>query len=184
MIAALFGINDYKTEQKFSLAIIDMENMPEAAERETFIPTYENVISFGKRELLSDFENRGIDNPDIMNQIMNPEFSVYFKKSIIEYKEAGGDIYNEKSFTEYVESNSSEDSDLLIARFRTMNQLGANELFSGNGLTEVDLESPWGKHVNTKYGVVETFTFERDPLTINQLGDAVAIISATPIPVN
>lgn len=28
LIAALFGINDYKTEQKFSLAIIDMENMP------------------------------------------------------------------------------------------------------------------------------------------------------------
>ncbi|KPZ59321.1 hypothetical protein [Pseudoalteromonas sp. P1-7a] len=59
-----------------------------------------------------------------------------------------------------------------------------NELFSGNGLTEVDLESPWGKHVNTKYGVVETFTFERDPMTINQLGDAVAIIPATPLPVN
>lgn len=62
-------------------------------------------------------------------------------------------------------------------------EFGANPLYSGIGLTKVTPESRYADDIGQDYGVVETFTFERDPLTLSELENkgAVKVLSATPI---
>lgn len=60
-------------------------------------------------------------------------------------------------------------------------ECGANSLYSGNGLTKVNSKNRYGKDVPQQFGAAETFTFERDPLTMNELGSSVAILPAKPL---
>ena len=54
-----------------------------------------------------------------------------------------------------------------MARQHFANEIGTNEMFTGNGLTKVNKDlncMPPGK----QYGALETLTFEKNPPTVGQ----------------
>lgn len=179
LLAALFGIDhkEISPDQEFTLAIIDSHSMPPKAERETFIPTFEKMKDFSKRELKGDLKERKIPQ-GVIDEVLSEEGAIEFEKTIETYKEKGGNIFDEQDFKEFLEIENNNNQNQSLARFRIMNQFGANQLFSGNGLTKIDKSSDWGSKTKGNYGVVESFTFERDPLEINQLENAVKLIKA------
>ena len=186
LIATLSGIADYKPDQKFTLAIIDSHNLPINAERQSFSPTYENMTNLGKKELVPDFIERNLMDPNMMDKIMTPEFGQDFKQHFDKYASTGADIHDAKAFSRFVDSSNfpQATTEQLIARQRVMGEFGANTLFEGNGLTRVDTNSNWGKTIDGNFGVAEIITFERDPLTINQLNEinnVVTLLPTTPI---
>jgi len=182
LIATLSGITNYLPDQKFTLAIIDSHNLPINAERQTFSPTYEKMTVLGKKELAPDFIKREILDGDVMNKIMTPEFSQEFKRHFDDYLSTGQQSWNGDRFSQFTKRSglSKVNEDLLIARHRVLGEFGANELFEGNGLTRVDKNSKWGSKVEQDFGVAEIITFERDPLTINQLNEVNDVVTLLP----
>ncbi|SFD18020.1 hypothetical protein SAMN05660479_03364, partial [Microbulbifer thermotolerans] len=181
LLAGLFGIKDFDPDQPFSIAIIDMEKMPPQTERESFIPTYENMASFGNRELHEELQILGAD----MNDLMSEEMSEKYRRFVKSYTDAGGNIYDKSSVYKYSKKYTSDEAlqKNLQARHIVQIEFGANPIFSGNGLTKVTPESRYAKEIGQEYGVVETFTFERDPLSLAELekNGAAKIIPAKPI---
>ncbi|MCK7597579.1 hypothetical protein M0G74_09905 [Microbulbifer sp. CAU 1566] len=181
ILAGLFGIEDFNPNRAYSVVIIDMDKMPPSTERESFIPTYENMALFGSRELSEELYNLDVD----MDSLMNLETTEKYEKFISEYKKIGGNLYDGeevRKFSERIIENSDEQR-LMIARNLVEVEFGANSTFSGNGLTRVTPDSKYAKSIGQEYGVIETFTFERDPLTIGELEGkkigAVKVIPAT-----
>jgi len=117
-----------------------------------------------------------------MNKIMTPEFSKEFKHHFDDYISTGEKSWNASKFVKFVKGSglSKTNEDLLIARHRVLGEFGANELFEGNGLTRVDKNSKWGSKIEQDFGVAEIITFERDPLTINQLNEVNDVVTLLP----
>lgn len=181
ILAALFGIEDFDPKQPFTLAVIDMDKMPVQAERESFIPTFKNMNEFARRELTP---GEGF-NADALEQMLSAEFADEYAQFMAGYKSSGGNIYDlngVKSQSIYF-TDDPQKQKLLQIRHKMQLEFGANPLFSGNGMTKVNGDSRYAKDIGQTYGVVETFTFERDPLTIGDLetAGAVKLISAKPI---
>jgi hypothetical protein len=181
ILAALFGIEDFDPKQPFTLAVIDMDKMPVQAERESFVPTFANMNNFGQREL-------GVEewfDAAAMSQIMDADFSQEYAGFMEDFRLSGGNIYDADSVARHsqVFTNDVDLQHNLQLRHKVQMEFGANPLFSGNGLTKVNKESRYAEDVKQTYGVVETFTFERDPLTIEELQGvgAVKLLSAKPI---
>lgn len=181
ILAGLFGIEKFDPKQPFTLAVIDMEKMPAQAERESFIPTYEKMKAFGEKEFTAK-EGFG---PNTMAEITNDKFSAEYAAFISDFESEGKSIYNYDAVEDHAEIMTSEEEaqQLLQARHKMQLEFGANPLYSGNGLTKVTPDSRYAEDIGQDYGVVETFTFERDPLTLSELENkgAVKLISATPI---
>ncbi|WP_428818735.1 hypothetical protein [Microbulbifer sp. MCCC 1A16149] len=178
LLAGLFGISDFSPDQKFSIAIIDMDKLPPQAERKNFIPTYENMAVFGDSELAQELSDMGVEMDDIMDVSISEDYGEF----ISEFGKTGGNIHRREDVAGFAEVYTSDPQkrDILVARHIVQSEFGANELFSGNGLTKVDPGSRYAEEIGQKYGVVETFTFERDPLSIGDLekSGAVKIIPA------
>ena len=181
ILAGLFGIEDFDPNGKYSIVIIDMDKMPSSAERESFIPTYENMAKFGSRELSEELSNLGVD----MDSLMSIETTKKYESFISAYKEVGGNLYDGQAVRRFSEKTilNPDEQRLMVARNLVEVEFGANSTFSGNGLTRVTPDSRYAESIGQEYGVIETFTFERDPLTINDLTDekigAVKIVPAT-----
>ncbi|WNO10467.1 hypothetical protein [Teredinibacter sp. KSP-S5-2] len=181
ILSGLFGIENFDHEQPFCLAVIDMEKMPAQAERESFVPTFEKMSEFGEKEFT---EKEGF-GPSTMKDIMNEDFAEEYTEFMDDYKNTGQNPYDSQLIMRHAQksSNISDKQKLIRARHKTQMEFGANPLFSGNGLTKVTPDSRYAHNIGQKYGVVETFTFERDPLTVGELEKqgAVKIIPAKPI---
>lgn len=181
ILAGLFGIENFDPEQDFCLAIIDMENMPVQAERESFIPTFKNMSKFGQKQFT---EKEGFGS-GTMSEIMNNDFAREYSEFMTDFSKTGASDFDSKIVKRHAIATvkDTEKVDLLSTRHKVQLEFGANPLFTGNGLTKVTPKNRYASDIGQKYGVVETFTFERDPLTISQLSQsgAVKIIPAKPI---
>ncbi|GCF90870.1 hypothetical protein [Shewanella sp. M-Br] len=101
------------------------------------------------------------------------------------YAGTGKDFHNRDAVGQYA-SKTIQDHELRTlspARHVMQEEFGANPLFAGNGLTKVDKNNRYAKDIGQNSGVVETFTFERDPLTIDELQTlgAVTLIPTIPL---
>ncbi|WP_227739676.1 hypothetical protein, partial [Vibrio sagamiensis] len=188
LIGALSGITNFKPDAPFTLIIIDSHNLPINAERVSFVPTYENMIDFGKKELAPDFMERGIKDSNIMAKIMTPKMSEEFEQHFKKFQSLGNNPFDPKRFRRYVHYEMGNLSKIqeqhLLARYRVCGEFGANELFAGNGLTKVDKESKWGRTIEQEFGLAEVLTYERDPLKVRQLnenGNVVTLLTPEPI---
>lgn len=181
IIAALFGIEDFDPKQTFTLAIIDLDKMPPKAERQSFIPKFEELKDFIDKEYT---EREGFE-PDTLDKIMTDEFSQEYVDFMGSFKQAGGNIYNPTQIKKYLASYTDDPKKraLLQARHQIQAEFGANPLYAGNGLTRISPDNRYTKEIGQVYGALEIFTFERDPLTIEDLESmgAVKLINATPI---
>lgn len=150
-----------------------MEKMPIQAERQSFIPTYENMAKFGGKELKAELEHLDVD----MDEVMSEGMSARYREFIGVFEAAGGNIYKRSDVVSFADQHSPDvlERNKFIARHIIQTEFGANDLFSGNGLTRVDPQSRYASEIGQEFGVVETFTFERDPLGIADLEKAGAI---------
>jgi hypothetical protein len=111
---------------------------------------------------------------------MNDDYSSEYNRAMEVAKRDGVDIsntYKIKSFSNNF-YNDKDYRELFNSRVKIQNELGANEFFSGNGLTAYT-----GEECNNEYGVVETFNFDKNPKTIGNMlsGGRIKLIDTSPI---
>lgn len=179
LLACIFGIENYSPDNEFSLVIIDTHNLPPQAERQTFVPTFDNMTAFCNEELT--MEEMG-DCSDVKD-VLNSDFAAEYEMFMADYAKTGESEYDRDAIRDHAEEVSLDKSktEEILLRHKIQTECGANPLFAGNGLTKVNHKSLYASDVPQQFGVAETFTFERDPLTINELGSAVAVLPAKPI---
>ena len=104
--------------------------------------------------------------------ILTPEFSEGYAGFMAAYAGTGEDVHVRKLVKKYASKTIQDPERQALNRARHVMQeeFGANPLFAGNGLTKVDQNNRYAKDIDQDFGVVETFTFERDPLTMLKAG--------------
>jgi hypothetical protein len=179
LLACIFGIENYSADRDFSVVIIDPHNLPPQAERQTFVPTFDNITAFCNSELTS--EEMG-DYTDV-SIVLNDEFAAEYEIFMADYAKTGESEYDRDAIRDHAEEvgTDKDKTEKILLRQKIQSECGANPIFSGNGLTKVHHNNRYASDVPQQYGVGETFTFERDPLTINELGSSVVVVPAKPI---
>jgi hypothetical protein len=179
LLACIFGIENYSADYDFSLVIIDTHNLPPQAERQTFVPTFDNMTEFCNGELSAT----ELGNCKDVSEVMNNDFAAEYELFMADYAKTGESEYDRDAIKDHADETEMDKSktEKVLLRHKIQTECGANPLFAGNGLTKVNHKNRYGGDVPQQYGVAETFTFERDPLTINELGSAVVVIPAKPI---
>lgn len=179
LLTCIFGIEDYSPDDEFSIVIIDTHNLPPQAERKTFVPTFDNMTAFCNSELAPEELGNLKDASAVMNDKCTEEYAAF----MLDYKATGQSEHDADAVKKYLKITGAnkETTEKMVLRHKVQAECGANPLFSGNGLTKVNHKSRYASDVPQKFGVAETFTFERDPLTLKELGACVAVIPAKPI---
>ncbi|MCD1597487.1 hypothetical protein [Rheinheimera aquimaris] len=179
LLACIFGIEDYSPDCEFSLVIIDTHNLPPQAERQTFIPTFDNMTAFCNSEFTDEEIGSLCDTSAVLNEKCAEEYAAFMAG----YKATGLSVHDPKLIKQHLEfiGADKETKEKILLRHKVQAELGANPLFSGNGLTKVNHDNRYSNQTPQQYGVAETVTFERDPLTIKNLGSSVAVVPAKPI---
>lgn len=179
LLACIFGIENYSADYDFSVVIIDTHNLPPQAERQTFVPTFDNMTAFCN----SEFTNEEIGSLQDVSAVLNDDCAQEYAAFMADYKATGQSEHDPKLVKKHLEviGTDKETKKKILLRHKVQTELGANPLFSGNGLTKVNHDNRYSDQTPQQYGVAETFTFERDPLTIKNLGSSVAVVPAKPI---
>ncbi|WP_045825279.1 hypothetical protein [Teredinibacter turnerae] len=170
----------YKPEEEYTLAIIDKQQVMDKDGSYAFVPTYENMSNLAKQEIADK-----LPHPELLEETLSQETSEKYFEAVTameNVKEGGaGDIEIQ---AEYFKTNnvSEHDQKLFKNRAKLQKETGADEHFLGNGLTK-NLRNPDGG--SNPYGVVETFSYDKNPQTFRQMqaGDnpAVTTVKLTPI---
>ncbi|KKO44763.1 hypothetical protein WG68_14305 [Arsukibacterium ikkense] len=118
-----------------------------------------------------------------VTEVLNKEFSAEYQAFMADYAATGRSQHDPKLIKKHLEIIGADEKtkEKILLRHKVQAEFGANPLFSGNGLTKVNHNNRYSSDTPQQYGVAETFTFERDPLTIENLGPSVAIFPAKPI---
>ena len=179
LLACIFGIEDYSPDCEFSLVIIDTHNLPPQAERQTFVPTFDNMTAFCNSEFTDEEIGSLLDTSAVINEKCAEEYAAFMAG----YKATGLSVHDPKLIKQHLEfiGADKETKEKILLRHKVQAELGANPLFSGNGLTKVNHDNRYSNQTPQQFGVAETVTFERDPLTIKNLGSSVAVVPAKPI---
>ena len=92
-----------------------------------------------------------------------PGYAKVYAKAYETAKNKGVDIKDSIEIDAFSNNYFSDQdaSDLFKARVEIQTRLGANEYFTGNGITAYT-----GKECSNTYGVVESFTYDKNPQTI------------------
>lgn len=179
LLACIFGIKSYSSVQEFSLVIIDTHNLPHQAERQSFVPTFVNMTAFCNDELAPEELGNFQDVSAVMNDKCTEEYTAF----MLDYKASGQSEHDTDAVRKHLKITRADKAttEKIVLRHKIQSECGANSLFSGNGLTKVNHKNRFAADVPQEFGVVETFTFERDPLTLKELGSSIAVIPAKPI---
>jgi len=160
-----FSSNDFKPPYK--LAIIDLEKYKAAAGAEAFIPTFEEMNRFAKTLKLWD--------PHQLDQVTNAEFNAKYQGWWEEIRVQGLEslAWDAKAYEKFKNSGiikKAEDLELFEVRLDIQKQLGAYDVWEGNGMTKyVKPEVPDKFTENQEHGVLEYFFLEKNPKTIGEL---------------
>ncbi|KKO48970.1 hypothetical protein VT06_09115 [Arsukibacterium sp. MJ3] len=131
----------------------------------------------------NELSAKELGNIGDVSAVLNEEFSVEYEAFMADYAATGKSEHNADAVKEHLMTINADDEKInkVILRHKIQSECGANSLYSGNGLTKVNSKNRYGKNVPQQFGVAETFTFERDPLIVNELGSSVAILPAKPL---
>jgi hypothetical protein len=159
LITEAMGVN-YKPDAKYKLAIIDQADAVRYADAETIVPTYGNLTKFVEDKLPGK-----VENPALTREVMTPEYSREYEALI---RGMPDDAWvSAKLRKQYLADNGvvGNEKALFDARFSIQDNTGANEHFTGNGLTKT-ASSTADKPI---YGTVEAFSLHKNPKTFRQM---------------
>lgn len=179
LLACIFGIENYSADNEFSLVVIDTHNLPPQAERQSFVPTFENMTAFCN----SEFTDEEIGSLRDTSAVLNDECAEEYADFMASYKATGQSEHDADAVKRHLKITGADKkvTERMVLRHKVQSECGANTIFSGNGLTKVNHKNRYAEDVPQQFGVAETFTFERDPLTLNELGPSVVVIPAKPL---
>ncbi|MGO1502603.1 MAG: hypothetical protein ACTHWH_15105 [Marinobacter sp.] len=159
LITDALGVN-YKPDAKYKLAIVDQGQAVKHADAKTIVPTYDNLKGFAK-ENLEGYEAR----PELLDEVMTPEYSREYAGLV---RGMPADAWNkEQVLDQYLRSKNldSVELDKFHTRMSIQNNTGANEHFTGNGLTK-NTSSSTNEPV---YGTVEVFSLHKNPKSFKKM---------------
>lgn len=162
LIAELFGTK-YDPNSKYVMYIVDMGENHGVDGPDIFVPTFDNM----KTKLKTEFS--GEIPPDHIDKIMTPEYADEFKKHWGEFgkwaKSEGANSWDPLSSQQFAKSNyfsNDLDRELFVSRSKVLNEVGAWDIFTGNGTTE----NLTGK--GTK-GALEVLTIQHNPTPVKEM---------------
>ncbi len=159
LITEAMGVN-YKPDAKYKLAIIDQADAVKYADAETIVPTYGNLTKFVEEKLPGK-----VENPALTKEVMTPEYSREYEALIKEMPEdAWSDPLGRARYLRRKGLNA-EEGKAFDTRFSIQSNTGANEHYTGNGLTKT-ISSTVDQPV---YGAVEAFSLHKSPKTFRQM---------------
>lgn len=169
LLCGVLGL-DYDSNADYLMVIIDTHTAAQVTGVASVAATFDKVSEFSNRELPDEFPKEFTDIT------MNSEF----QKRYYEVLTAGGDAGEfknknnpkEDEFKQYLSKTdiSSNESKLLMRRFKMQKIVGNNQYYEGNGLTKNTLPDS-----DKNYGVVETLNFERKKTDLQKLKESGAI---------
>ncbi|MFZ1986030.1 MAG: hypothetical protein WAU91_16555, partial [Desulfatitalea sp.] len=163
---------DYDPGTEYKMIIVDTEGAADAGAH-TIVPTYDKLGDFAGSEL------KDLDT-GLVSEVMTPEYSEKYAAAMKEFKTDGLDIKNTGHIEEFKNSyfDAPNEQNLFETRASLQRRLGANDYYTGNGLTKYT-----GTESGNTFGTVETFTYEKSPETIGKmLADGkIKILDAKPL---
>jgi len=146
----------YDPSKNYKLAVIDTTDAAKYSDSYTIIPTHEKLGAFA----ISELKDIPADN---IPKVLNDDYAKVYAKAYETAKNKGVDIKDSIEIDAFSNNYFSDQdaSDLFKARVEIQTRLGANEYFTGNGITAYT-----GKECSNTYGVVESFTYDKNPQTI------------------
>lgn len=168
----------YDPNKKYVMAMIDREKASEVMGSESFVPTSEKLGAFASETYPDELP------PERVEAAMDDEFKEEYKELMAAAKETDDDgqekfdVWNEPGLNEFADAKglSGEQKQKFQDRLLIHQNLGANAEFRGDGVTE-ELDD----NVDKELGAVETFTYDRDPKTLQELSDR-GVVSIHPLP--
>nr|WP_318782685.1 RHS repeat-associated core domain-containing protein [Pseudoalteromonas prydzensis] len=164
IIADVFGTN-YDPNQDYVLYVIDRGEDHEQNGSDVFVPTFSNI----KEKLKIEFA--GELDPHLVDKVMTPEYSKKFRKHWSDFNTHLSDrgLHWTESFKEdraqafAVEHFSdSGQADEFLTRQVILSEIGAWEVFTGDGLTEM-------KSKQGKPGALEILEIQHSPVSVKEL---------------
>uniref|UniRef100_UPI004047EC56 hypothetical protein n=1 Tax=Rheinheimera sp. TaxID=1869214 RepID=UPI004047EC56 len=138
LIADLFGTK-YDPNKEYTLYIVDRGENYLTDGPDTFVPTFENMQSKLKDEFSGDI------GPELIEQVMTPEYSEEFRahwdafnKDVVGNGQDWRDTFETKEAERFASEYFTDplEQDKFIARQKILSEIGAWEVFTGDGLTE------------------------------------------------
>lgn len=108
---------------------------------------------------------------------MTPEYSQLYGSEMELFEAGGNNIDKDPDIQAYAirRFDPQEEQERFQTRAKIHRKLGANQHWTGDGTTKCLLPGS-----NTR-GVVETYTYDKNPKTLAQYGDALIILPTKPI---
>jgi len=169
----------YDSNANYELVVIDQGKYYQQDGAVNFIPTYQSLAQVGKSEFAGEFQ------PDEIEAVLTPEYSAHYKDVMDEYGALGGKPWEETKLDRFLEAKYAGDP-AATRKFKVRNafntEIGANEHFSGDGVTKTTGASGYNLEPG-KNGNLEMLLFERSPQSATELESKGAIlrIPAKPI---
>ena len=159
LLCQTLGVN-YDPNKKYSMLIIDNQKATKSGQMNSFTPTYDSLGYVAK----SGMKNT---DPAHIDAVMTDSYSKTYADLVNEANAKNIDLNNPKKLNKFAAQKglNAKETDLLRTRQEIHDKYGANEHFTGNGLTK-DNNAPAGK---IQYGTVETVTQDKNPQTIGTL---------------
>lgn len=138
LIADVFGTK-YDPNKEYTLYIIDRGENYQIDGSDTFVPTFDNMKSKLKEEFADDIK------PELIDQVMTQEYSEEFRehwkafnKDIADNGQDWRDTFETKEAERFAAEYflNSVDQERFVARQKILSEIGAWEIFTGDGLTE------------------------------------------------
>ncbi|WP_397471218.1 hypothetical protein [Rheinheimera sp.] len=138
LIADVFG-TEYNPGKEYTLYIIDRGENYLTDGSDTFVPTFDNMKAKLKNEFAKDIK------PELIDEVMTPEYSdefrahwAAFNKDITDNGQHWTDTFETKEAERFAASYFSDpiEQDKFVARQKVLSEIGAWEIFTGDGLTE------------------------------------------------
>lgn len=164
LIADVFGTK-YDPNKQYTLYIIDRGEDYLTDGSDTFVPTFANMRSKLKDEFAADIE------PEVIDQVMTPEYAEAFRKHWDAFNAnvtANGKNWQATFDTDEAEQfavrhfSDINEQEKFVARQKILSEIGAWEIFTGDGLTEM-----YSK--NGSPGALEVLDIQHKPETLRIL---------------
>ncbi len=156
-LASLLGKDNYDPNADYSVAIVDLEKSNLREEANTFVPTFNNMADFAKKEL-TDYDPKRID------EVMTQDYAKHYTAPREAMDRKGYDVHDSRQVKEFADAyfDETDARERFKARAAIESQLGANARFMGDGRTEYLGDGQTA-------GALETYTFDRKPRTYENL---------------
>ncbi|MEX0731904.1 MAG: hypothetical protein WED00_18485 [Aquisalimonadaceae bacterium] len=147
----------YDPGKEYVMHIVDRGEDLTMFGQETIMPTWDNITPVSVKYLQEDFSE------DTIQAIMTPEYQEQYAARMEVFFDGGGKEFDDYHIGKFAGRMAPAEKQQFEARQAIRLELGANNEFTGNGMTAST--APGGNH----HGVVETLTLETDPPMIREL---------------